>query len=368
MTRRYAIFISAMFCAFIGVFFAWNILSADREFSPNENRVLAQRPELSADSLLSGSFSSGYEAYTADQFVLRDGWVAAKAMMERAAGKCENNGIYFCAQDTLISRLDEPDAGQVAQNLGYVNALAEGLEIPVYFSLIPGKSSLWASRLPAGAPNASEALYLEQAMQTKARWVDIAAALNEHFNEDIFYRLDPHWSSLGAYYGYTALAKAMGLPPVPLDNYTHTTVSQSFTGTDYSGSGVRWLPPDDINIYVPGDGITVDRGEAGTAALYDWSKLQGKDQYAFFLGGNTPLSIIKTPHIRGEKLLIIRDSFADSLAPFLTAHSSELHLIDLRYSRASLAEYISHNGIDRVLVLYSVANFVKDTNLGKLAM
>ena len=63
------------------------------------------------------------------------------------------------------------------------------------------------------------------------------------------------------------------------------------------------------------------------------------------------------------RLLIIRDSYADSLVPFLTPHFSEIHLLDLRYYKLSLADYIAQNGIDQALVLYSVPNFVTDSNL-----
>lgn len=369
MTNRYAIFISILFCIIIGGFFALNIIAPEREISPHENRALAQRPRLTGSSLLSGSYAADYEAYITDQFILRDKWVAAKALMELVSGKHANNGVYFCTKQTLITRFDTPDAERLAQNLNYVDDLAGALDIPVYFSLIPGKASVWAGRLPDGAPNASEAACLELASQAKAGWVDIAAVLNEHADEDVFYRLDHHWTSLGAYYGYTALVEAMGVQPVPLHRYAKATVSQSFTGTEYSASGVRWLPPDNIDIYATAESITVTHGTgaATPGALYDWGKLDGKDQYAFFMGGNTPLAVVRNPAAKGGKVLIIRDSFADSMTPFLAAHFSEVHLYDLRYNRGSVTRYVSDNGIDKVVVLYSVATFVEDTNLFLLA-
>ena len=48
--------------------------------------------------------------------------------------------------------------------------------------------------------------------------------------------------------------------------------------------------------------------------------------------------------------------------PFLTPHFSEIHLIDLRYYKQSAVQYIQDNGIDMAVVLYSVPNFVSDTN------
>lgn len=381
MSKRYAIFLTALFCGFLAVFFAANLISPDRDFSQDENRYLAQKPELDADDFklslapfsgesgdfFTGKFMSDFETYLTDQFVFRDQWIAAKAMAERLAGKGENNGVYLCDQDTLIPRFDRPDAAKVTNNLDYVNKLVENVDVPVYFSLIPGKVSVWADRLPNGAPNASEGDILAQAQTaTQARWVDIASALEAHKDEDIYYRLDHHWTSLGAYYGYAALMEAMGLEVTPLSDYEKTTVSDDFKGTTYSSSGVRWMAPDSIDIYVPEEGITVTawngtRPEEGV--LYDWSKLEVKDKYSFFLGGNKPLAVVKGQNTVGPKLLVIRDSYSDSLAPFLTVDFSEVHLFDPRYNKTPVSQYVAENGIDQVLVLYSVSNFVSDGNL-----
>ena len=98
-------------------------------------------------------------------------------------------------------------------------------------------------------------------------------------------------------------------------------------------------------------------------ALYDTSFLSVKDKYSMFLGGQQALGVVRTPNADKPKLLIVRDSYTDSLVPFLTPHFSEIHLIDLRYYHQSLQDYIAQNEIDQALVLYSVPNFVTDTNL-----
>ena len=133
MSKRYAVFLTVLFCAFLGVFFAANLITPERTFSPQENRYLTQRPSLSAEDFrmrlplrdsgdfFTGTFMSEFEQYITDQFVGRDGWIAAKAVAERALGKGENNGVYLCASDTLIPRFDRPDEKRVADNLNYVN-------------------------------------------------------------------------------------------------------------------------------------------------------------------------------------------------------------------------------------------------------
>lgn len=373
MSKKYCIFISALFCAFIGLFLVANAATPSREFSEMENRNLEQMPKLSVDSLLSGQFMKDFETYTTDQFVGRDGWIALKSTTERLLGKKENNNVYFCDQDTLITRFDQPDAAKVSENVNYVNSFVENVDIPVTFSLIPTQACIWAGRLPDGAPNASQTDLLDQAKAAVpgATWADLYSPLWEHKDEDVFYRTDHHWTSLGAYYGYTGLADALGYTPVPLDAYTETVRSTEFYGTVFSSSGVRWVSPDTITTYVPDTGITVTSYTYDSngnpvevpRALYDESYLSVKDKYSMFLGGQQSLGVVKTPNADKPKLLIIRDSYTDSLVPFLTPHFSEIHLIDLRYYKLSIADYIQQNGIDQALVLYSIPNFCTDTNL-----
>ncbi len=373
MSKKYCIFITALFCAFIGVFLVANAVSPDRTFSEMENRNLEQLPTPSVKTLLSGEFMKDFETYTTDQFVARDSWIGLKSATERALGKRENNGVYFCEKDTLITRFDQPDSQKVADNLTYVNNFVENVDIPVTFSLIPTQACIWADRLPAGAPNASQTDILDQAQAAVpgATWADLYTPLWEHRDEDIFYRTDHHWTSLGAYYGYTGLAEALGFTPVSLDSYTETVRSTEFYGTVFSSSGVRWVKPDTISTYVPDTGITVTEHSYDNKgnpieiprSLYAESFLSVKDKYSMFLGGNQSLGVVKTPNTDKPKLLIIRDSYTDSVVPFLTPHYSEIHLIDLRYYKLSIQDYIEQNGIDQALVLYSVPNFVTDSNL-----
>jgi len=395
MSKKYAKFLTALFCGFLAVLFTANALTPDKDRSENENRSLAQRPQVTAgtfklpsfaalftgDTAGTGDFFTGklmedYETYATDQFVLRDGWVAAKALSERLTGKQENNGVYFCDGSTLISRFDEPSEKRLTNNIDYVNQFAEKVTVPLYFGLIPTQATVWADKLPQGAPNydQKQIIDLAAAQAPNAQAVDFYTPLMAHKGEEIFYRTDHHWTSLGAYYGYEALAKALGLEAVPLASYEKTTVSTEFYGTVFSTSGVRWVKPDQIDTYVPEEGITVEShtfDKSGSPVteprqLYDESYLAVKDKYSMFLGGQQPLGVVKTGNTDKPKLLLIRDSYSDSLVPFLTPHFSEIHLIDLRYYKQSAAEYIRDNGIDLAVVLYSVPNFSGDTNMAFL--
>lgn len=359
MTKASQRITAMIFCVFLAGFGLLHILLPDRTFSPVENRNLSQLPAFSWASLLDGSYTANLEKYLEDQFPLRDNWMGLKTRYERLLGKQEFHGVYLCG-DRLIHQLE--DTSRAEQNTGYLRTLTELTDIPVYVGLIPTAAEVWKEQLPAGAENFDQAAWLEQVRESVpgAVWVDVAGALTNHRGEAIFYRTDHHWTSLGAYYGYAALMTAMGETPAPLG--AGETVSEDFYGTLYSTSGVHWVEPDTIERYVPNGSVTVENMEKGeTHGLYVDSFLGEKDKYASFLGGNAPLYIVRNPDAAAErKLLVVRDSYSDSLAPFLSQYFAEIHLLDLRYYRTSVAQYAQENGMDQIFVCYSVDNFVKD--------
>ena len=377
MTKAYSRLVAAVFCLFLGGMLVWSLLLPDRDRSEAENRTLAQWPAFSWASLRDGSYTEAVEEYFSDQFPLRDQWTGLKARAEQIIGKREFHGVYLCDDPlfnsgTLISRVDTPDAALVEKNLGYVTALTDKTDVPAYLGLIPSAAEIWQDRLPAGAESWDQAAFLKRAAETGVPVVDFRSILSAHADEYIFYRTDHHWTSRGAYYGYAAVMEALGRGDgtLPITHFGVETVSGDFNGTLYSQSGVHWMEPDYMQFWVPEEGLTVTSWRSGapeTAALYDRTYLDQKDKYSAFLGGNQPLCVIRNEALPdGGKLLLVRDSYSDSLAPFLSQSFSEVHLLDLRYYRASVAQYAAENDIDAILVLYSVPNFVTDRNLAFL--
>ena len=369
--HNFNLLLTVLFCLFIGGMFLGSLILPDRDFSQLENRKLAQTPALSLENITTGKFMEDAEDYVNDQILGRDFWVALKAWSERLSGKQENNGVYFGKEDTLLNRLDEPDPDVLNEYAGYVNALVDNVDVPVYFGIIPSSSEIWSDRLPKGAPTADEKAIIDMLYDTVQTYtIDLYSALESHKDEEIYYRTDHHWTSLGAYYGYTALMEAMGMEALPLDESAKVTVSDSFYGTIFSTSGVRWVAPDHIDRYISGDGLKVTSYFDSTpteGSMYVDSYLDKKDKYSSFLGGNQPLCVIQTQHTDAPKVLVIRDSYTDSLAPFLTQNFSEIHLFDPRMNLNSVKAYVEENQIDQVVVLYSISNFVSTKNMFVLA-
>lgn len=368
MTKRYSIFITALFCVFIFGFGIFFFAAPDKDFSEQENRYLAQFKAPTWETLKSGEFMEDFEDYVIDQFPLRDAWINLKARGEKLLGKQENNQVYFGTDDsTLFAHFNKLSAEELEKRVGYVNALAEKTDIPVYFSLIPDKSYVLSDLLPANAPNVDDGSTLTGAAGLVSEDVTFIDLTRFMAREDAFYRTDHHWTTMGAFYGYQGLGMAMnGTFTVPEGEPTQ--VSNSFYGTTYSSAGANWIEPDEMHTWVSEDGsITVERYPEGSPVageLYDESFLEKKDKYSMFLGGNQPLCILRNENAATDKkLMVIRDSYCDSLAPYLAQDYAEVYLIDLRYFKMPPAQYAAANGIDEILVLYSNANFATDQNL-----
>lgn len=369
MSKRYCIFLSALFCAFLAVFLMAGAVSPDQSFSQLENRTLQQLPTPTVETVLNGKFMSDFETYTTDQFPGRDAWVDLKARTEKAMGKQENNSVYFCKEDTLITRFDTPDAQNVANNLSYVDQFAQKAGVPVYFSLIPGAAEIWSDRLPEGAPNASQKAVIDQAASTlkNALVYDTYSVMDAHSDEDIYYRTDHHWTSTGAYYAYKLLCDTLGLTPFNPSAHTVLT-ADGFYGTHYSKARTPDAEPDTITYYdlpneltiysVSGPGQPAD-GE--TTGLYDTAKLDVYDKYAMFLHGNNGLSRIKGDGT--GRILVIKDSYANCFAPYLTANYADIDVVDFRNYNYGLDKLIADNDYDQLLVLYSFDSFKSDPYL-----
>ena len=378
MSKKYSIFITALFCTFMFGFGIFHFILPDRDFSEQENTFLEQFKPPTWETVRSGEFMKKFEKYYNHQFPLRDQWVQLKAYSERALGKQENNRVYFSTDgQTLFAHFTKISDEDLATRVGYVNKLGANLDVPVYFSLVPDKSYVQAWLLPENAPNVDDGSTIEKAQALcgdNVTFIDLRGGLaGEGDTFYGFYRTDHHWTTMGAYRAYFDLMRDMGNGGTYYDEMELR--SDSFYGTTYSSSGAGWVEPDSIYTIIPEGGtrgnITVTgypEGQPIESSLYHEEKLEVKDKYAYFLGGNQPLCIIRNPDAAGGKLLLIRDSYSDCLAPFLAEEFQEVHLFDLRYNSKSLKQYVADNGIDQVLVLYSGSNFNTDNNLFKLGL
>ena len=254
MSKKYSIFITALFCTFIFGFGIFHFILPDRDFSEQENTFLEQFKPPTWETVRSGEFMKKFEKYYNHQFPLRDQWVQLKAYSERALGKQENNRVYFSTDgQTLFAHFTKISDEDLATRVGYVNKLGANLDVPVYFSLVPDKSWVWADYLPDYAPNVDDGSTIERAMGLcgeNVTYIDLRGALDY----DSFYRTDHHWTTMGAMQAYFSLIQDISGGGSGDWYHEPELISDQFYGTTYSSSGAGWVEPDSIYTIIPEGG------------------------------------------------------------------------------------------------------------------
>ncbi len=380
--RALNIALTAAFFAFIYIFAALFWILPDRVMSPEENRSLASAPQFSFKALADGSYTADFAAYMADQFPARNFFVGVKAQAERILLRGGNNGVIFADDGYLVKRFDNDDETTIRTNVGYIcdfTSFASGKEIDVTVAAAGRTCDVALSVMPdtygADSSDRTWGIIRDAFKENNVSFVDLMTPLRAYFEagEYVYYKTDHHWTSLGAYCAYVTLAEKTGVTASPLDSFTRETVADSFYGTTWSSAGAKWIKPDSIEFFrYDGDGdLVTDRGDDGGSfdGLYDLSYLEEKDKYSAFLGGNAGRIDVTSKNGPREKMLVVKDSFFHSLAPFF-ARDYDLVIIDLRYymSAQSLIDICRDEGIRRVLILLNAETLGMESGLRTLKM
>lgn len=364
--------VGIIFILILFLFLIINIIVPNKEKSVQENRMLVTKPKFRLSSLISGDYDEKFEAYMDDQFVGRDMWRKLKVTVDRIGGSRLENGVYIGTNGQLLEQIEVADENHLAANIKAIKSFSESQsKIPVRMMLVPDAANVLNHSLPALAkPEDQTQMFsmVRKDLGDSVEWIDVSTELNKHKTEKIYYKTDHHWTTLGAFYAFQAAAPSLGIEGDLSGKYVSYAVSDSFNGMLASKSGVNLGEKEQIDIYVPTEEDTdlivdyVDEGKRSTS-LYDSSKLKEKDQYTVFLGGNSSLLDIRTVSTSTKRLLLVKDSFANSFIPFLTPYYREIVVVDPRYYSGTINDLMDSYRISEVLFLYSGNTFFKDNNI-----
>lgn len=344
-------------------------LSHQRTYSPVEKRELQTRPKISITKVLDGRFQKKYESYLRDQFPGRDHWVSFQTDMELFMGKNEIHNVYIGKNHYLLEHYTEKefDPQQISKNLQalekFVGKAKQNADVHVM--MVPTKSWVLREKLPAFAPHYKEQKFydaLQQKLEKEDVLISVEPVLDAHKEEEIYYRTDHHWTTLGAWYAYEQYTKAVGGDLQRAQGKKKfRCISKDFYGTTYAKINYA-RQADKIEIYEPADKLRVvyNMGEKKTKTLYDFSFLKTADQYSVFTGGNQAVLEITGGIKNGKTLLLIKDSFANSILPFLAEDYEKLVVVDLRQLNVSGDRLLEMFSPTDILILYNSAQFAQD--------
>lgn len=361
----------------LGVFGLALFWMPQKPFSETENRCLATFQKASVSGFLDTSLQDNLTKGANDQFAGRDIWVKLSVELQRAFGAGDAGGVYFGKDGYYFERiLDSQISGSRYLNqLRYLDQFGIKSNTKVTFLPVPSAGTILTDKLPEHAVLYDADKLYRQAEGSLAH-VDLLDIrpwlLKERERSPVYFKTDHHWTMEGAYQGYAAWCSRKGLTPKPLAFFEPKVQSGAFYGTLYSKAPVFQAKPDrfllPMNISeseVLIDGKSTDN-KCYKCGIYDWEKLDTKDKYGVYFGGNFGRIDIHTGSKNGKKLLIIKDSFANSIVPFLMQHYETITMLDFRYFQESALELIQSEHADEVLALYEMSNFAQDINFFKI--
>ena len=390
--KKINVTITALFLVFLFGFGIAFWIIPDTDFSPEENRALQTFPTVDADSWLEGKVSSRLITYYSDQFPLRNQFVGLHALGELGLGRGESNGVLvgrngqlavrrFDAYLNRFERLENTDyysSAHVDRGLASLVSLHNTLQagdIPLCVVLAPRTIDVTVSDFsyPSAISDGLDAT-IQNAMQTGGvNSVELMATFRtlHEAGEYVYYRTDHHWTTRGAYVAYTAVMESWGMGDDVLpESYFTVREIPDFYGTTHSRAGLFFIPSDTMEIWeAPDDSrytvLEVNGENTKTvieSGFISEKYLSEKDKYGAFLDGTHSMLFIvdKEAAARGEDrplLLLARDSFANSMVPFLARHF-DICMVNLTGGMTNLTELCETYGCERVLVVCNRENLI----------
>lgn len=428
-TKKENVITSVIFSAFIIIFAVLFWIIPDSEYSGEEKRALKQLPEISISRFVADfkqdlseifmthdekkelgdtdALSDEIAEYYADQFPLRNVLRAVKGYTETILCKGQSNGIIISdgmlinpdtvtgtttnEEGVTVDRTIDDANGTVSKNISYIaylDKMLKGTDVSLYTAIAGRTVDVYQDRLPSLFPKDDNLslwqTYNEGVNKTGINSIDLLSSLTKYANDGkyVYYKTDHHWTTLGAYYAYVEIMKGFGVEPLPLETFTNETASDSFLGTVYAKSGIAPGGKDTVSFFrFDGDErftTTIPVGSDVTEykGFYNRKYLDQADKYSAFIGhdnfeygGNNPITYItKDTDDERETLVLIKDSFAHSVAPFLAYHY-DLVILDMRYytpdgnTNKTVLQFANEENVSKILILYNMETFMNDSYL-----
>lgn len=369
-TILYISVISTFFFVLV-VFFIGGVILPDREYSETENRKLAEFPVVTVENIFSGKFMTDFETYLSDQFINRDFIVSVKTIISSALGNKEVNGVYIGKNDRLFEVPSEYNIDDLTNKAKIINDFADKYNIEnKYFILAPNSTEIIPELLPSFLNCEKQQSRIETFYNTicdKYTCIDCVEPLLHHPNRnELYLKTDHHWTSTAAQIVFDNFADKAGLTTEGI-SYQNILLSNSFSGTLASSSGVE-KTTDSLVAIVP-DGIADTfivhnyDTQAKKTTFFEKDKLETKNQYEVFFGGNFSRIRIFTENVNGRNLLLFKDSYANCFIPMLIPHYENIIIIDPRYFSGNIEDVMADYNYTDLLFLYNLNTFLEDTSL-----
>lgn len=291
------------------------------------------------------------------QMPFRDFLVSAVTDSISAAGGKQVGDVYL-ANDRLLERPESLDEDALSETASQLNLFYATYQIPMMVAAVPSVGEFYAADLLEGISYPSQLPEIDTfygKINSAVRKIDIYHVLFTGTDDYIYNRTDPRWTGYGAYCVYRNMIRKMGFAPISYDQYS-VTHAKSYRGSLYDACLYQKVTPDILEIYQCSSGAEVTSltaynsdGTTEERQMYTWE--DSSDPYAFYLGEDCEKLSLKTNVENQKKLLLLKDSYADCMVPFLMQHYSEICILDVTKLKHSVPELTDVSEYSQILVL-----------------
>jgi hypothetical protein len=196
--------------------------------------------------------------------------------------------------------------------------------------------------------------YVGEALDSTVIFADAYSELAKHTDRYIYFNTDHHWTGLGAYYAYRGYCKSAGVDAYGLDKFEKKKLKKKFLGSLYGITLDKRLRDvkDSVEYYKLPVATKAYRYNIDSGRFEKTSLFANVANYANFLGGDHPLVRIES-EVNTEKLLIIKDSFGNAVAPYMALHFGTVYVMDYRYFDVNLPDFVKMHGITAIMFLHN---------------
>ena len=350
------------------------ILVKDKDYSSREKRMLSGFPAFTAENVASGKFMDKLEDYAKDQFFARDAAADLRNGIKLLTGDRESNGVLLLQNQRLAERFVMQDMKEREAMLNEISDFsARNEKAQQIFLLAPTAIWLYADEAPTASEPGDQDAYIDliyRLLPERMTRLDVREAfLREKDQTELYYRTDHHWTTEGAKIAAELLLKKLGITPdFPKES---GAVSNTFMGTLAAKSGFRSVRADAVTVYKiesnPDSGfyftVTYTDEQKMTASVYSAEALQTDNPYDVFFGGNHAEIEIKTSRETLRRLLVVKDSYANAVIPFLIPYFDEITVVDPRYYQGNIDELTAEAEFTDIVFIYNANTLSQDTSL-----
>jgi hypothetical protein len=393
---------SAFFVSVLCIGGLISLFVPSNEISEIENRRLVPLPTFSVLSLFQGSFTDSLDLFYSDNFPLREDLVTLASSIKdiggystgiryyETVGDAEDTSeskdtILLMPSDTLKKKPAAkdsakaiPDFNKSSSVIVYENRaiqLFSGTQevarryaemvnlyqqtfdsLQIYCMIAPTPIDFYLPKEYKKSSNNEKSSidFVKSQLDSTIIFGDAYSEIAKHTDRYIYFNTDHHWTGLGAYYAYRGFCKSAGFQPYDLNQFEKKKLKKKFLGSLYGITLDKRLRnvKDSVEYYKLPIPTKTYRYNLDSQRFEKTSLFSNVSNYANFLGGDHPLVRIES-EVNNEKLLIIKDSFGNAVAPYMALHFGTVYVMDYRYYDVNLPDFVKSHGITAIMFLHN---------------